>query len=42
MARDEAAQKMKDAGPVMGFYAINSHAVDYTELPKRFARDETQ
>jgi len=26
-------------GPVMGFYAINSHAVDYTELPKRFSRN---
>ena len=29
----------QDGGPVMGFYAINSHAVDYTELPTRFARD---
>lgn len=29
----------QDGGPVMGFYAINSHAVDYAELPKRFARD---
>ena len=29
----------QDGGPVMGFYAINSHAVDYTELPQRFARD---
>jgi hypothetical protein len=29
----------RDGGPVMGFYAISSHAVDYTELPKRFARD---
>lgn len=29
----------QDGGPVIGFYAINSHAVDYTDLPKRFARD---
>lgn len=26
-------------GTVMGFYAINSHAVDYAELPQRFSRD---
>jgi hypothetical protein len=26
-------------GPIIGFYAINSHAVDYTELPRKFARD---
>lgn len=25
-------------GDVIGFYAINGHAVDYTELPKRYAR----
>ncbi len=26
------------AGEVMGFYALNAHAVDYTELPDRYAR----
>lgn len=26
------------AGDVIGFYAINAHAVDYRDLPKRFAR----
>lgn len=26
-------------GDLMGFYAINAHAVDYIELPKKFARD---
>ncbi|WP_311789049.1 GNAT family N-acetyltransferase [Ferirhizobium litorale] len=31
----------QNGGPVIGFYAINSHAVDYTELPKRFARDRS-
>lgn len=25
-------------GEVIGFYAINAHSVDYTDLPKRFAR----
>ena len=29
----------RDGGLVMGFYAINNHAVDYTELPKKFVRD---
>ena len=27
-----------DNGDIAGFYAINAHAVDYTELPKRYAR----
>jgi ribosomal protein S18 acetylase RimI-like enzyme len=27
------------AGAVIGFYAVNAHAIDYTELPSRFARD---
>ncbi len=27
-----------DNGGLIGFYAINAHAVDYRELPKRFAR----
>lgn len=26
------------AGNVIGFYAVNAHAIDYTELPQRFAR----
>lgn len=26
------------AGSVIGFYAVNAHAVDYAELPDRFAR----
>lgn len=26
-------------GGLIGFYAINAHAVDYTELPDRFARN---
>ncbi len=26
------------AGEVVGFYALNAHAVDYAELPARFAR----
>lgn len=25
-------------GSIIGFYAMNAHAVDYTDLPKRFAR----
>lgn len=25
-------------GALIGFYAINAHAIDYTELPERFAR----
>lgn len=25
-------------GELIGFYATNAHAIDYTELPKRFAR----
>jgi ribosomal protein S18 acetylase RimI-like enzyme len=25
-------------GALIGFYATNAHAIDYTELPKRFAR----
>jgi hypothetical protein len=29
----------QDGSSVIGFYAINSHSVDYTELPKKFARD---
>lgn len=24
---------------LIGFYAVNAHAIDYAELPKRFARD---
>lgn len=27
------------AGELIGFYAVNAHAVDYTEQPDRFARD---
>lgn len=27
------------AGELVGFYAANAHAVDYAELPRRFARD---
>ena len=27
-----------ESGDIAGFYAINAHAVDYTELPKRYAR----
>lgn len=30
--------KCSDDGKVQGFYAINAHAVHYTELPKRYAR----
>jgi len=26
-------------GELIGFYATNAHAIDYTELPNRFARD---
>lgn len=26
------------AGAIIGFYAINAHAIDYQELPKRYAR----
>jgi len=26
------------AGAIIGFYAINAHAIDYQDLPKRFAR----
>ncbi|MDB5542335.1 MAG: hypothetical protein JWQ89_4062 [Devosia sp.] len=26
------------AGEVIGFYALNAHAVDYTELPQKYAR----
>ena len=26
-------------GELIGFYAVNAHAVDYTELPDRFARN---
>jgi ribosomal protein S18 acetylase RimI-like enzyme len=26
------------AGSVIGFYAVNAHAIDYAELPDRFAR----
>lgn len=26
-------------GAIIGFYAVNAHAVDYTDLPGRFARD---
>lgn len=26
------------AGAIIGFYAINAHAIDYQNLPKRFAR----
>ncbi|MEH6662602.1 MAG: GNAT family N-acetyltransferase [Parasphingorhabdus sp.] len=25
-------------GAIIGFYAINAHAVDYTDLPKKYAR----
>ena len=25
-------------GDIAGFYAINAHALDYSELPKRYAR----
>lgn len=25
-------------GAVLGFYAVNAHAIDYAELPERFAR----
>src|SRR5690606_40638414 len=27
-------------GDVIGFYAINAHAVDYQELPKAYARSQ--
>ncbi len=26
-------------GGLIGFYAVNAHAIDYTDLPERFARD---
>jgi len=26
-------------GELIGFYAVNAHAIDYTELPERFARN---
>jgi ribosomal protein S18 acetylase RimI-like enzyme len=26
-------------GVLIGFYAVNAHAIDYTELPERFARN---
>lgn len=26
-------------GELIGFYAVNAHAIDYTELPDRFARN---
>lgn len=29
---------ISDSGDIAGFYAINAHAVDYAELPKRYAR----
>jgi GNAT superfamily N-acetyltransferase len=29
----------RPAGDVVGFYAVNAHAVDYAELPERFARN---
>lgn len=28
-----------EAGGIIGFYAINAHSVEYTELPKAYARD---
>ncbi|MDZ7852770.1 MAG: hypothetical protein U5L98_09045 [Halomonas sp.] len=29
---------VSSGGDVMGFYSLNAHAVDYTDLPNRFAR----
>jgi ribosomal protein S18 acetylase RimI-like enzyme len=29
---------MERGGDVMGFYALNAHSVDYTQLPARYAR----
>ena len=28
-------------GKLIGFYAVNAHAIDYTELPERFARNRS-
>ena len=30
---------LDEAGELVGFYAINAHAVDYSQLPQRYARN---
>lgn len=42
LARADNIRTFVMAGPdgeLIGFYAVNAHAIDYTELPERFARN---